>query len=103
VTVDDAKLRGLKDIIAAYLDGRLRGEEAASLAIAGYAAFEEILPNEGPVSARLFIRAYWAIRHLAEPPQYRTRTEEISYLLGCLDAPDTYSEEVANSFYRPPR
>jgi hypothetical protein len=101
VSINDAALQGLKDIIAAYLEGRSRAEDAVNLTIAGHGALEELLPNADlPFRARVFIRAYWSLRLLAEPVGHRTNREEPSYLLTCLDAPETFSQEVANSFYR---
>lgn len=99
VMVSQSDLFALRDVALKYLDGKITGERAAELAWDGFWEIDEKIPeDDSTIEVILFESLFWALILLDEPKEYRTKSEELSYLVSCVENPAIYKKETADSF-----
>jgi len=95
----DRRLADLGALIDNYLGGHITGAAAARIAKEEHWDFQDDLSRGGSREERLFLRAFWAVVLLDEPPEYKTKDPELRYLRRCIEDPSAFSEEGADRPY----
>jgi len=95
--VDKETLSKLARNLRAYLDGMITHFDINLWVLNNMNATEEKI--EAGDKSELLNHIFWAVRLLEEPEQFRTKDEELVYLLDCLEGRKQFTKEAVDSIY----
>ena len=96
--VDSDTILELVNKLRSYIQRKISDQELNYWVCEHMNATEEDI--EAGEQSHLLNHIFWSVRHLIDPEQFRTKDEEIEYLLDCLEGRKQFTKEEVGSIYR---